>query len=124
MFYSIVVVQISQASLMAKSSYIAKPAASWLDDFLIWLSPDAFSCCRKFVNESYCPPDDQVLTYSNEDFPCSYRSLNDKQLYLITHKDVSCYVVGLKYIYIYIICFSEYFLNLITHKDVSLCLPT
>lgn len=52
--------QISRASLTPESSYIAKPAASWLDDFLVWLSPEAFGCCRKFVNGSYCPPDDQV----------------------------------------------------------------
>ncbi|KAL2936836.1 NPC intracellular cholesterol transporter 1-like protein 1b [Bienertia sinuspersici] len=52
--------EISRASLAPESSYIAKPAASWLDDFLVWLSPDAFGCCRKFVNGSYCPPDDQV----------------------------------------------------------------
>ncbi|XP_072956194.1 uncharacterized protein [Typha angustifolia] len=51
--------EIAKASLVSESSYIAKPAASWLDDFLIWLSPEAFSCCRKFVNGSYCPPDDQ-----------------------------------------------------------------
>ncbi|XP_019702346.1 uncharacterized protein [Elaeis guineensis] len=51
--------EIAKASLIPDSSYIAKPAASWLDDFLIWLSPEAFSCCRKFVNGSYCPPDDQ-----------------------------------------------------------------
>lgn len=52
--------QISKASLAPESTYIAKPAASWLDDFLVWLSPEAFGCCRKFVNGSYCPPDDQV----------------------------------------------------------------
>ncbi|KAI5431464.1 hypothetical protein KIW84_035595 [Lathyrus oleraceus] len=50
---------ISRASLVPKSSYIAKPAASWLDDFLVWISPEAFSCCRKFTNDSYCPPGDQ-----------------------------------------------------------------
>ncbi|XP_058098545.1 uncharacterized protein LOC131243314 isoform X2 [Magnolia sinica] len=51
--------EISRASLLPDSSYIAKPAASWLDDFLVWISPEAFSCCRKFTNGSYCPPDDQ-----------------------------------------------------------------
>ncbi|KAL5984216.1 NPC intracellular cholesterol transporter 1 [Asimina triloba] len=54
--------QISRASLVPDSSYIAKPAASWLDDFLVWLSPEAFGCCRKFTNGSYCPPDDQART--------------------------------------------------------------
>ncbi|XP_002510680.3 NPC intracellular cholesterol transporter 1 isoform X1 [Ricinus communis] len=51
--------EIARASLTPKSSYIAKPAASWLDDFLVWISPEAFGCCRKFTNGSYCPPDDQ-----------------------------------------------------------------
>ncbi|KAK3425056.1 hypothetical protein EUGRSUZ_F01780 [Eucalyptus grandis] len=51
--------QIARASLVPESSYIAKPAASWLDDFLVWISPEAFGCCRKFTNGSYCPPDDQ-----------------------------------------------------------------
>ncbi|XP_022140528.1 Niemann-Pick C1 protein [Momordica charantia] len=51
--------EISRASLTPELNYIAKPAASWLDDFLVWLSPDAFGCCRKFTNGSYCPPDDQ-----------------------------------------------------------------
>lgn len=62
-FFSIslsVMLQISRASLTPESSYIAKPAASWLDDFLVWISPEAFGCCRKFLNASYCPPDDQV----------------------------------------------------------------
>ncbi|VFQ72905.1 unnamed protein product [Cuscuta campestris] len=51
--------EISRASLIPESSYIAKPAASWLDDFLVWISPEAFGCCRKFINGSFCPPDDQ-----------------------------------------------------------------
>ncbi|KAL7207283.1 hypothetical protein ACSBR1_029277 [Camellia fascicularis] len=51
--------EIARASLTPESSYIAKPAASWLDDFLVWISPEAFGCCRKFTNGSYCPPNDQ-----------------------------------------------------------------
>ncbi|KAJ8772723.1 hypothetical protein K2173_027900 [Erythroxylum novogranatense] len=51
--------EIARASLSPKSSYIAKPAASWLDDFLVWMSPEAFGCCRKFTNGTYCPPNDQ-----------------------------------------------------------------
>uniref|UniRef100_A0A6M2E7I6 SSD domain-containing protein n=1 Tax=Populus davidiana TaxID=266767 RepID=A0A6M2E7I6_9ROSI len=54
--------EIARASLTPESSYIAMPAASWLDDFLVWISPEAFGCCRKFTNGTYCPPDDQ--------FPC------------------------------------------------------
>ncbi|GER42076.1 patched family protein [Striga asiatica] len=56
--------EIARASLVPESSYIAKPAASWLDDFLVWLSPEAFGCCRKFTNGSYCPPDDQCFRHS------------------------------------------------------------
>ncbi|CAJ1973140.1 unnamed protein product [Sphenostylis stenocarpa] len=52
--------EIAKAALAPDTSYIAKPAASWLDDFLVWVSPEAFGCCRKFTNGSYCPPDDQV----------------------------------------------------------------
>ncbi|KAM3743656.1 hypothetical protein ACB098_07G163400 [Castanea mollissima] len=62
--------EISRASLVPESSYIAKPAASWLDDFLVWLSPEAFGCCRKFLNGSYCPPDDQPQCCSPDEGPC------------------------------------------------------
>ncbi|XP_061372781.1 uncharacterized protein LOC133315219 [Gastrolobium bilobum] len=51
--------EIARAALVPDESYISKPAASWLDDFLVWVSPEAFGCCRKFTNGSYCPPDDQ-----------------------------------------------------------------
>ncbi|KAK9109492.1 hypothetical protein Sjap_017552 [Stephania japonica] len=57
--------QIARASTVPESSYIAKPAASWLDDFLVWMSPEAFGCCRKFTNGSYCPPDDQCFLHSD-----------------------------------------------------------
>ncbi|KAJ4962755.1 hypothetical protein NE237_022694 [Protea cynaroides] len=62
--------EISRASLVPESSYIAKPAASWLDDFLVWLSPEAFGCCRKFTNGSYCPPDDQPPCCSPDEGSC------------------------------------------------------
>ncbi|XVE94413.1 hypothetical protein REPUB_Repub02eG0006300 [Reevesia pubescens] len=62
--------EIARASLTPESSYIAKPAASWLDDFLVWISPEAFGCCRKFSNGSYCPPDDQPPCCSANDGPC------------------------------------------------------
>ncbi|MCO5561435.1 hypothetical protein L7F22_015056 [Adiantum nelumboides] len=52
--------EISRAAESPEKSFIAKPAASWLDDFLVWMSPDAFGCCWKFLNGSYCPPDDQA----------------------------------------------------------------
>ncbi|PQQ11388.1 Niemann-Pick C1 protein-like [Prunus yedoensis var. nudiflora] len=63
--------EIARASLTPESSYIAKPAASWLDDFLVWISPEAFGCCRKFTNGAYCPPDDQPPCCSSSDGPCS-----------------------------------------------------
>ncbi|CAN1315555.1 NPC intracellular cholesterol transporter 1 [Linum perenne] len=53
--------EIARESLRPESSHIAKPAASWLDDFLVWISPEAFGCCRKFNNGTYCPPNDQGL---------------------------------------------------------------
>lgn len=64
--------EVSRASLVPESSYIAKPAASWLDDFLVWLSPEAFGCCRKFMNGTYCPPDDQPPCCSPDEFSCGY----------------------------------------------------
>ncbi|XP_062027066.1 uncharacterized protein LOC133743216 [Rosa rugosa] len=63
--------EIARASLIPESSYIAKPAASWLDDFLVWISPEAFGCCRKFTNATYCPPDDQPPCCSSSDGSCS-----------------------------------------------------
>ncbi|XP_051139854.1 uncharacterized protein LOC127257464 [Andrographis paniculata] len=62
--------EIARASLVPDSSYIAKPAASWLDDFLVWLSPEAFGCCRKFTNGTYCPPDDQPPCCSSNGGTC------------------------------------------------------
>ncbi|KAK1326792.1 hypothetical protein QJS10_CPA01g00258 [Acorus calamus] len=62
--------EIARASQTPKSSYIAKPAASWLDDFLVWLSPEAFGCCRKFTNGSYCPPDDQPPCCTADEGSC------------------------------------------------------
>ncbi|KAB2626246.1 Niemann-Pick C1 protein-like [Pyrus ussuriensis x Pyrus communis] len=62
--------EIAKASLTPESSYIAKPAASWLDDFLVWISPEAFGCCRKFTDGTYCPPDDQPPCCSPGDSLC------------------------------------------------------
>ncbi|KAK4276452.1 hypothetical protein QN277_014600 [Acacia crassicarpa] len=62
--------EIARASLIPESSYIAKPAASWLDDFLVWISPEAFGCCRKFTNGSYCPPDDQPPCCAPDEGSC------------------------------------------------------
>ncbi|GLJ40089.1 hypothetical protein SUGI_0820940 [Cryptomeria japonica] len=62
--------EISRAAITPDSSYIASPAASWLDDFLVWLSPEAFGCCRKFPNATYCPPDDQPPCCAEGDDYC------------------------------------------------------
>eukprot|EP00252_Welwitschia_mirabilis_P020709 TRINITY_DN5121_c0_g1_i1.p1 TRINITY_DN5121_c0_g1~~TRINITY_DN5121_c0_g1_i1.p1 ORF type:complete len:1312 (-),score=235.79 TRINITY_DN5121_c0_g1_i1:193-4128(-) len=59
--------EITRAASSPSSSYIATPPASWIDDFLVWVSPDAFGCCRKFTNGSYCPPDDQPPCCTDED---------------------------------------------------------
>ncbi|XP_028098017.1 NPC1-like intracellular cholesterol transporter 1 isoform X1 [Camellia sinensis] len=55
---------------MLESAHIAKPAALWLDDFLVWMSPEAFGCCWKFVDGSYCPPDDQPPYCSPDEDSC------------------------------------------------------
>ncbi|KAH0974444.1 hypothetical protein GBA52_016343 [Prunus armeniaca] len=60
-----------QTVLFGNQVTFAKPAASWLDDFLVWISPEAFGCCRKFTNGAYCPPDDQPPCCSSSDGSCS-----------------------------------------------------
>ncbi|XP_078448414.1 uncharacterized protein LOC144716987 isoform X2 [Wolffia australiana] len=67
--------EISRASLSPESTYIAKPAASWLDDFLVWISPEAFGCCRKFTNGSYCPPVDQPPCCSGDRSSCNLEGI-------------------------------------------------
>jgi hypothetical protein len=39
-------VQISQAAMSPATSFIATPAASWIDDFLSWTNPSLPKCCR------------------------------------------------------------------------------
>ncbi|CAI0382133.1 unnamed protein product, partial [Linum tenue] len=67
--------EIARESLRPESSHIAKPAASWLDDFLVWVSPEAFGCCRKFTNATYCPPDDQPPCCSSGSGSCGLGGL-------------------------------------------------
>eukprot|EP00898_Chlorokybus_atmophyticus_P005812 jgi/Chlat1/6231/Chrsp44S05762 len=62
--------EIAKAALAPASTRIARPAASWLDDFLTWISPDAFGCCRQFPNGTYCPPDDQPPCCPDPEVPC------------------------------------------------------
>ena len=53
-------VQVARAARTPSQTYIASPAASWLDDFLSWISPEIPRCCRAFLaDDSYCPPPDQ-----------------------------------------------------------------
>lgn len=79
--------EISKASLVPTSSYIAKPAASWLDDFLVWVSPEAFGCCRKFTNGSYCPPDDQPPCCTSSDGICSTNGVCNDCTTCFRHSD-------------------------------------
>ena len=52
--------QVARAARTPSQTYIASPAASWLDDFLSWISPEIPRCCRAFTeDDSYCPPPDQ-----------------------------------------------------------------
>ncbi|KAL2621017.1 hypothetical protein R1flu_001222 [Riccia fluitans] len=63
--------EVAKAALVPDQSFIARPAASWLDDFLVWMSPEAFGCCRTFPDSSYCPPDDQPPCCPEGDDYCS-----------------------------------------------------
>ncbi|KAJ0913522.1 putative Sterol-sensing domain, protein patched/dispatched [Helianthus annuus] len=80
--------EISKASLVPTSSYIAKPAASWLDDFLVWVSPEAFGCCRKFTNQTYCPPDDQPPCCSSSDGSCTVNGVCKDCTTCFRHSDL------------------------------------
>lgn len=81
--------EISRASLVPESSYIAKPAASWLDDFLVWISPEAFGCCRKFTNSSFCPPDDQPPCCSPSSGSCSSNGVCKDCTTCFRHSDLA-----------------------------------
>ncbi|XP_021702839.1 Niemann-Pick C1 protein isoform X3 [Aedes aegypti] len=48
--------QVYIASKRPTETYIARPAASWLDDYMDW-SAASDSCCRQFGNGSFCPHD-------------------------------------------------------------------
>ncbi|XP_075511720.1 uncharacterized protein LOC142547346 [Primulina tabacum] len=80
--------EIARASLVPESSYIAKPAASWLDDFLVWLSPEAFGCCRKFTDGTFCPPDDQPPCCSPNDGPCGLSPVCKECTTCFRHSDL------------------------------------
>eukprot|EP00250_Pteridium_aquilinum_P011541 c20139_g1_i1 orf=465-4397(-) len=80
--------EISRAAESPEKSYIAKSAASWLDDFLVWLSPDAFGCCRKFTNGSYCPPDDQPPCCPEDEDYCAASEICQDCTTCFLHSDL------------------------------------
>ncbi|XP_053696589.1 NPC intracellular cholesterol transporter 1 isoform X2 [Sabethes cyaneus] len=45
--------QVYIASKRPEETYIARPAASWLDDYIDWSAAE--SCCRQQPNGSFCP---------------------------------------------------------------------
>lgn len=47
--------QVANAARSPATSYIAAPAASWLDDFLAWISPEIPRCCRAFPGSEGVP---------------------------------------------------------------------
>ncbi|XP_019056675.1 PREDICTED: Niemann-Pick C1 protein-like [Tarenaya hassleriana] len=81
--------EISRASLTPEVSYIAKPAASWIDDFLVWISPEAFGCCRKFTNGTFCPPDDQPPCCSPDQTTCGLSEVCKDCTTCFRHADLS-----------------------------------
>eukprot|EP00879_Flechtneria_rotunda_P012269 GHRR01012815.1.p1 GENE.GHRR01012815.1~~GHRR01012815.1.p1 ORF type:complete len:1130 (+),score=344.72 GHRR01012815.1:967-4356(+) len=66
-------VRVSEAALSPASTYIASPAASWVDDFLSWINPSLPKCCRLNPDDSpqlgppgsRCPPPDQPPCSTN-----------------------------------------------------------
>ncbi|KOC62540.1 Niemann-Pick C1 protein [Habropoda laboriosa] len=56
--------QIFIASKQSNRTYIAKPASSWLDDYIDW--SQLSSCCKYFVsNSSFCPHTDTTCANCN-----------------------------------------------------------
>ncbi|XP_050076475.1 NPC intracellular cholesterol transporter 1 isoform X2 [Anopheles maculipalpis] len=45
--------QVYIASKQPQSSYLARPASSWLDDYIDWSA--APGCCKQWTNGSFCP---------------------------------------------------------------------
>jgi Niemann-Pick C1 protein len=66
--------EVSKAALTPETSYIARPASSWLDDFLVWLSPDSYGCCQKFPDGSYCSSNDKPSCCLGGDGSCALNS--------------------------------------------------
>ncbi|XP_015437411.1 PREDICTED: Niemann-Pick C1 protein isoform X1 [Dufourea novaeangliae] len=65
--------QIFIASKQSNRTYIAKPASSWLDDYIDW--SQLTSCCKYFVsNSSFCPHSE----YSNQCATCNISTINGR----------------------------------------------
>ena len=64
--------QIEGASQQPGASHIAAPAASWLDDFLSWASPEIPQCCRAHPDGSRCPPPDQPPCQDDAKVPAGW----------------------------------------------------
>ncbi|KAF5832735.1 hypothetical protein DUNSADRAFT_11285 [Dunaliella salina] len=47
--------QVASAARTPSTSYIAAPAASWLDDFMAWLNPGLTKCCRRHTGAPPSP---------------------------------------------------------------------
>ena len=52
-----------------KVSYIAEPAASWIDDYILWLNPELDSCCAVNSRGELCSPYDTAcdVCFENRD---------------------------------------------------------
>eukprot|EP00892_Ulva_mutabilis_P006437 jgi/Ulvmu1/4165/UM019_0144.1 len=52
---------VSEASRRPSQTYIATPAASWIDDFMAWVQPELPNCCREHAEGvgGFCPSPDQ-----------------------------------------------------------------
>ncbi|XP_077267698.1 Niemann-Pick type C-1a isoform X2 [Temnothorax americanus] len=56
--------QIFSASKQPNRTYIAKPASSWMDDYIDWSG--LYGCCRYFpTNNSFCPHTDRHCSLCN-----------------------------------------------------------
>lgn len=47
---------VSAAARHPSESYIASPAASWIDDFLAWVQPELPNCCRQHAEGIFETP--------------------------------------------------------------------
>jgi Niemann-Pick C1 protein len=74
--------QVYVASKLEKSTYISRPASSWLDDYLDWSKAD--SCCRtKISDDSFCPHTGKFEGYS-------FDFSNSKTFFLVFQEAVKC----------------------------------